>query len=310
MVTFGLAQSVLVDAGSLQVREASREVVPSGFQPLDSLLPAGGIRRGSLIEWLAGGDAAGGAATLAAALACRLARADRRSERGDIRPRTILVVDRSGWFHPPAVLPWLGRDVGGPQLVVARPARDEDEIWAIDQALRCSGVAAVLAWPRIEAGSGAPWPAVPRRSPPHARQQWAIAMRRWQLAARSSGAVGLFVRSAVACREPSWAEARIAVAPLAGGTLLERRLRLERVGGAWPGAACARPGAAGDRTVEIVLDLERGGAAVDRAVDRAVGRAARCADDGRDAPARTAGPNSLTVPAPGFPERGASCRAS
>jgi protein ImuA len=148
MVTFGLGPSGLVDAGSLQVREAAREVVSSGFRPLDSLLPAGGIRRGSLIEWLAGGAIAGGAATLAAAVACRLARAAQRS-------RTILVVDRSGWFHPPAILPWLGREGSGLQLVVARPSRDEDEIWAIDQGLRCAGVAAVLAWPRMQAGGAA-----------------------------------------------------------------------------------------------------------------------------------------------------------
>ena len=45
MVTFGLGPSGLVDAGSLQVREAAREVVSSGFRPLDSLLPAGGTGR-------------------------------------------------------------------------------------------------------------------------------------------------------------------------------------------------------------------------------------------------------------------------
>lgn len=305
MVTFGLGPAGLVDAGSLQVREAAREVVSSGFRPLDSLLPAGGIRRGSLIEWLAGGALAGGAATLAAAVACRLARATQRSQ-------TILVVDRSGWFHPPAVLPWLGREGSGPQLVVARPARDEDEIWAIDQALRCAGVAAVLAWPRMEAAGSGLWPAAQRRSPPHARQQWSIAMRRWQLAARSSGVVGLFVRPAVAQREPSWAEARIAVMPLPGGTLLERRLRLERVGGAWPGAAnvsspgaanCVSPGAAGNRPVEIVIDLEHGAAAV----GRAAGAAPRVAECIRSGGVRS---DEATESAARMSGRGVSCRAS
>lgn len=267
MVTFGFGQAGVVDAGSLQVREAAREVVSSGFRPLDSLLPAGGIRRGSLVEWLAAGEIAAGAATLAAAVACQVARADQaRDASVGNGPRTILVVDRSGWFHPPALLPWLGREGGGVQLFVARPSRDEDEIWAIDQALRCSGVAAVLAWPRMEIGGRSLWPAAQRRSAPHARQQWSVAMRRWQLAARSSGAVGLFIRSAAASREPSWAETRIAVAPLPGGTLLERRLLVERAGGAWSVAAGDQAAAATGRGVEIVLDLARGGAAVGRAV--------------------------------------------
>jgi hypothetical protein len=296
MVTFGLVQSGLVDAGSLQAREAAREVVSSGFRPLDSLLPAGGIRRGSLVEWLAGGEIGGGAVTLAAAVACRLVPADRRpAPAGGIGPRTIVVVDRSGWFHPPAVLPWLGTESDGPQLVVARPSRYEDEIWAIDQALRCSGVAAVLAWPRMEAVGDGLWPAAQRRSPPHARQQWSIAMRRWQLAARSSGAVGLFVRSAAARREPSWAEVRIAVAPLPGGTLLERRLRLERVGGAWSGAVGI--GTSGCQAVEVVLDLEWGCAAVGR-------------DGSGLSRSATGSRGAIVRPAPDGVERGASCRAS
>jgi hypothetical protein len=32
-----------------------RETVATGFSSLDRLLPAGGVRRGSLVEWLAGG---------------------------------------------------------------------------------------------------------------------------------------------------------------------------------------------------------------------------------------------------------------
>jgi ribonuclease PH len=63
-----------------------------------------------------------------------------------------VVVDRGQRLYPPAVMPWLDAlaDASGnvgsrPQLVVARPSRDDDELWAIDQALRCPGVAAVLA---------------------------------------------------------------------------------------------------------------------------------------------------------------------
>ena len=251
MVTIGCEATGLLDGGQLAAREAVREVVASGFRSLDALLPAGGVRRGSLLEWLAGGPGAAGgmagagAMALACAVACRLGRA--------AEPRTLVVVDRTGWFHPPALLPWLGVGVEAVRLVVARPAHDDDEIWAIDQALRCAGVAAVLAWPRTAATPGG-GPAVGRRC---AAQSWTIAMRRWQLAARSSGAVGLFVRPASARAEASWAEARIAVVPLPGGTLLERRLRLTRVSGVWSGVGTG--GAEGDEpTADVVLDLARG----------------------------------------------------
>jgi len=257
----GPGKTSLLSAGELAGRENAREVIASGFAAVDRLLPAGGVRRGSLLEWLAAGNAAAGdtagdvgggagAVSLALAVACRLAAAA-------AGPRLIVVVDRAGWFHPPAVLPWLG---DSRQLVVARPSNDDDEIWAIDQALRCHGVAAVVAWPRSvvrQRGSitaphaGRPVSRGQTAARPRPTAQWTTAMRRWQLAARSSGAVGLLVRPAATAGEPSWAEARLAVAPLSGGTLLERRLRLERVGGAWSGGAEGQ-------AAETVLDLARG----------------------------------------------------
>jgi len=273
-----------------------RQVVSSGFRSLDQLLPAGGVRRGSLVEWLADDDA--GAVALAAAVACRLA-ASPTFEQSAGRPSTIVVVDRGARFHPPAVLPWIGlpdhgastapagasvsgRNVVRPQLVVARPARDDDELWAIDQALRCPGVAAVLAWPR---------------------RVNATAMRRWQLAARASGAVGLLVRIMTAGatsggvlsggvlssdgmaspadalravrREPTWSDVRVAVSPLesakrgaahgtTGGTTDSiapsvRRLRLSLVGGPWAGDAMLD-----ERAEEVWLDLASGGEAAHR----------------------------------------------
>jgi hypothetical protein len=288
------------------------ETVSSGFPALDGLLPAGGVRRGSLIDWWAAGGA-DGAATVACAVACRLAqpRPGGRSSGGSLSgattsASTIVVVDRGGRFYPPAVLPWLvsrsvassgvagarvagarvagarvagarvagarvsGAGVAGcggqgiapevvPEMVVVRPSRDDDELWAIDQALRCPGVAAVLAWPgRMQAN----------------------AMRRLQLAARASGAVGLLVRGLGDARprvearrqathasiyEPTWADARVAVSPLppVGGQSLpcpaERRLRLSLVGGPWQGEAMLE-----DRSVDICLDLTSGREAVSR----------------------------------------------
>ncbi len=207
-----------------------RPVVTSGFRSLDRLLPRGGVARGSLVEWLAD-DEVSGATALAAAVAVGMATAA-----GETVGGTILVVDRGGRFYPPAVMPWLAAaGVGGrrPQCIVARPARADDEVWAIDQALRCPGITAVLAWPR---------------------QAHPTAMRRWQLAARSSQAVGLLVRPGRARREPSWAMHRIAVAPVADGALGSRRLRLTLVDGPWSVGGLASH----ERSVEVAIDLVRG----------------------------------------------------
>ena len=233
---------------------APRAIFPSGFRGIDRLLPVGGIGGGSLIEWI--GGPASGAATLAFAVAARL-----RVARAEGGAGPILVVDRQGRFHPPAVMPWLegppqGKSKGGGAavgaLVVVRPSREEEEIWAIDQALRCPGVTAVLAWPQRVSST---------------------ALRRWQLAARGSGTVGFLVRPPRACREPSWAEARLNVAgvPMLGrwrgegthgwaptvGSLAVRRLRLSLQEGPW---SCDQPPDV--PTVEIALDLATGREAI------------------------------------------------
>jgi hypothetical protein len=234
------------------------QVAPSGLRPLDRLLPRGGVPRGSLIDWLCDDDVSGGA-TLACAVGALLA----------AQGGTMIVVDRSGRFYPPAIMPWVSAAGSGGargRLVVARPARDDDDAWAIDQALRCAGVAVVVAWPK-------------RIHP--------TAMRRWQVAARSSQAVGLIVRPGRARREPSWAMHRIAVAPLPGGSIGVRRLRLSLVDGPWS----AVNGSGGhDPAAERAIDLE---------LDLTTGREAVGA--GRSWPA---------VPQPSFSERGAACRAS
>jgi hypothetical protein len=288
----GLGTGIL-SAGLLRCREQSRDVVPSGCPSLDALLPAGGVRRGSLIEWLAepadaragthhgawadadepvaasvdrshgtnhvadpaAAHATGaGAVTLACAIARGLASVGKSSS-GAVLPRTIVVVDRTGWFHPPAVLPWLAGSVPTAQLVVARPSRDDDEIWSIDQALRCPGVAAVVAWPRAivpcTSRAGSARDARASRCRSSSGRQWMTAMRRWQLAARASGAVGLIVRQGIMRGESSWAEARLAVSSLPGGRMLERRVRVRIVGGTWTAAVTGG-------TAEIVLDLARG----------------------------------------------------
>jgi protein ImuA len=270
-----------------------RETVATGFSSLDRLLPAGGVRRGSLVEWLAGGAeclAGGdgsGAISLACAVACRLADPRWAEQSRAPQASTIVVVDRGQRFYPPAVIPWLdaladstGKGGGRPHLVVARPSRDDDELWTIDQALRCPGVAAVLAWPK---------------------RVHATAMRRWQLASRASGAVGLLVRGLSECGffgrvpagEPTWADAKLAISPMAGESgadLAVRRLRISLAGGPWSGNEMLE-----ERSTELLLDLTNGREATRR----------------HRAPVRHTAPVVATSLQKGrFQPEGVACRAS
>ena len=270
-----------------------RETVATGFSSLDRLLPAGGVRRGSLVEWLAGGAEclaggdAGGAISLACAVACRLADPRWAEQSRASQASTIVVVDRGQRFYPPAVIPWLdaladstGNGGGRPHLVVARPSRDDDELWTIDQALRCPGVAAVLAWPR---------------------RVHATAMRRWQLASRASGAVGLLVRGLserVPAGEPTWADAKLAISPMAGESgadLAVRRLRLSLAGGPWAGNEMLE-----ERSTELLLDLTNGREATRR--HRAPAR--------HTAPGVATGLQATGLQKGRFQPEGVACRAS
>jgi hypothetical protein len=156
------------------------DCVSTGCPALDELLPRGGWSRGSLVEWL--GDVPGSGASLLALAAAR----ELHGEGG-----AVVVIDRTGTFYPPAAAAWR-LDLAS--TIVVHPASEKDEQWAIDQVMRCEHTAAVLAWPRR----------IDDR-----------AFRRLQLAAESSGAVGLFVRPIAAQREPSWADVRLAIAPRA-----------------------------------------------------------------------------------------------
>ena len=168
--------------------------VGSGFAALDRLLPAGGLRRGTIVEYLAAGNGSG-----ATSLALAAARSAMSSATSPLAPSAeapsaagsgvLVVVDRQRTFYPPAAAAW---GVALDQLIVVWPQNHDDERWALDQALRCAAVAAVLAWPAEAEGND---------------------FRRWQLAAEAGGSLGLFVRPDAVRNEPSWAEARLAVAP-------------------------------------------------------------------------------------------------
>ena len=150
----------------------------TGFASLDRLLPSGGLLRGSLVEWLS--EAPGSGAGLLALAAAIEAQGSGKS---------LVVVDRQRQFYPPAAAAW-GLDLS--QVLVIRPTSDIEEHWAIDQALRCEQVSAVMAHPA----------SLDDR-----------VFRRLQLAAEACGSVGLLVRRRPRRQERSWASVRWLVEP-------------------------------------------------------------------------------------------------
>jgi protein ImuA len=154
----------------LRLAEDER-LISTGAVPLDRLLPGGGLRRGSLVEYLSPGPGSG-TGTLALAAA--------REAVGD--SRALVVVDCSRKFYPPAAAAW-GIDLS--QTLVLQPADHAAELWALDQALRCPGVGAVYA------ACGA----LDVRD-----------FRRLQLAAESGGTLGVLVRPSRLRGQPSWAD--------------------------------------------------------------------------------------------------------
>jgi protein ImuA len=172
-------------------RGGSRETVSTGCGPLDELLPERGMRRGTLAEWLAVGDGTGSStlALLCAREACR--------DGG-----TLIVLDSRREFYPPSAVR-LG--IALEQLIVVRAGDAAENLWALDQALRCRAVAAVLAWPDKLDGR---------------------VFRRLQLAAEEGGGLGLLIRPDAARYAPSWADVRVLVEPLPSTSPRNARRRL------------------------------------------------------------------------------------
>lgn len=195
-----------------------RDAVPfsSGCPALDRLLPWGGLPRGALLECLEQDPAVGGAGMLALLLARQAA----------LQGGAIVILDPHGWFYPPAAAS-LGIDLASVLVVQARQAGDQ--IWVMEQCLRCPAVAAV--WAPLE-------------------RLGAREFRRLQLAAESGSGLGLLVRSSAARRAPSWSDVQMLVVPRTGGADAVRggrRLRIEIT-------RCrqARPGGALELEIDVV----------------------------------------------------------
>ena len=157
--------------------------------------PELGVRPGGIVEWLVASRGAGAFTSAMQIMA--------QSSAG---PGVLAIVDPAREFYVSALSGW---GVDPAKVLLLRPATQAETCWAIEECLRCPGVSATWAW-------------VDERIP-------ARVHRRWQLAAEAGGGTGLFFRPITARRAPVWAELRLLVTPLAGGTQKEetRRLHIE-----------------------------------------------------------------------------------
>ncbi|MCH2201620.1 MAG: hypothetical protein MK102_06605 [Fuerstiella sp.] len=152
-------------------------VVSTGIPALDAILPDHGLRRGTLCEWI-GTEPGSGVATLALSVATQA------QKKGP-----LVIVDGKGKFYP-AALPSTGVELT--ETILVRPKSKYDELFAIEQALRCSGVGTVLGFiDRLRS------------------QQF----RRLQLAAESSTAIGMLIRPSFARKQNGWADVRLLASP-------------------------------------------------------------------------------------------------
>jgi len=169
---------------------------PTGLESLDEALPGGGLPCGAIVEIL---TETSGVGTMALAMriatllsepqlaACAAPRAsaphepgaprglkpaaqeEKHAARGDAEPYVVLIDPKTDFYPPAAADCGLRLD----RLIVLRVRDKRQVFWAVDQSLRCRAVALVIAsMADLDARSS----------------------RRLQLAAESSGALGLLLR--------------------------------------------------------------------------------------------------------------------
>jgi protein ImuA len=183
---------------ALCAAQSAGESLSTGIMALDNLLPERGVRSGSLVEYLGNGSSL---ALAAARVACR--------------ERPFIVLDRERRFHPAA---W-GQLTN---TVFVQPATEAEELWALDQCLRCPGVGMVLF---------------------HCERLKPRDFRRLQLAAEAGGTVGMLVRPVSFRGRPTWAEVQWLTQPFPSHGRRRLRVALLRCRG-------------GPRGASVILELD------------------------------------------------------
>ena len=171
--------------------------LPFGIESLDRLL-GDGLRRDALHEIRSETTRDSiAAAGFAIALLARLSKIDERPLLFVIEAKAL---GEAGQPYGPG-LDCFGLD--SERLIIVRTRRPDETLWVFEEALRCRGVAAVLAEIRG-----------------HPRQLDLTASRRLALRARESGVMGLLLRQASA-GEPGAAVTRWHVAPLPSASTVD-----------------------------------------------------------------------------------------
>ncbi len=168
-------------AGTWQAPNLDDDIKVSTTSSVTPLWPNMASLRGRLVEWLA--NAKGAGATSLAVLASQAAFAH------DL----WVIVDGRKTLHGPGLVP-LSLDLN--RVVLVRPERPQDVLWAVEQALRTRGVGVVVC---------------------EVDQLTPAAFRRLQLAAETGGTLGVLLRPERMRHQPTWAEFRFLVRPLAVG---------------------------------------------------------------------------------------------
>jgi len=171
--------------GLVTLKEDLQPAISWGCTELDQFMPGGSLQPGMLVDLLY--ECRGSGAT---SLAMHCAKQAVAQQSGP-----LVVVDRGGCFYPPAAV---ARGVEARDLIMvgtdtSRGAMSgAEELWALDQALRCKGVAVVMAWiDKID---------------PHA-------FRRLQLAAEVGQTLALLIRPDRVRALPTWADVQLLVSP-------------------------------------------------------------------------------------------------
>lgn len=170
--------------------------VSTGHAVLDRHLPGGGWPRQALTEILIERHGRGELRLLMPALSLL-------SRTGDGEEGWIAWIAPPLQPYPPALVQW-GVDVS--RVLVVRPRKPADVLWAAEQALASGNCAAVLLWPEaIGAKARAPGSRLARTG----RRTATFPSRRLQLAAERGGALSFAFRPASARAEISAAALRL-----------------------------------------------------------------------------------------------------
>jgi protein ImuA len=148
-------------------------LLPLGVPAVDQALPDGGLPLGCLHEVIGENDPFNSVATgFSAAILARISERQGTLSQGGASQGQVVWITRGDDLYAPGIAAY---GLKPERLIVVRARRDTDILWAMEEALRCRSLGAVLG----EIGNID-----------------MVASRRLQLAAEASGVTGLLLRSA------------------------------------------------------------------------------------------------------------------